>query len=50
MTKKLLLWILLYEFVGLAAADTITLDQQQLKNAQRTVQLSGNQAIANSYD
>jgi hypothetical protein len=48
MTKKLLLGILFYELASLVVADTaITLDQQQLNNAQQTVQVSGNKAIAN---
>lgn len=47
MIKKLLLGILFYEFSGYTMADTsITLDQQQLNNAQQTVQVSGNNAIA----
>ncbi len=47
MIKKLLLGILFYEFSSYAIADTaITLDQQQLNNAQQTVQVSGNKAIA----
>jgi|LauGreDrversion4_2_1035121.scaffolds.fasta_scaffold03693_5 type-F conjugative transfer system pilin assembly protein TrbC len=48
MTKKLLLGTLFCGLSELVAADTaITLDQQQLGNAQQTVQISGNKAIAN---
>mgnify|MGYP000402586198 FL=1 len=48
MNKKIIISVVLCQLTELVAADnSITLDQQQLNNAQQTVQQSGAKAIAN---